>query len=55
MEEALLGGFHLDLEVSRQSFEALIDGLLAGTLAEVDRALTETADHSGETGRRVTR
>ena len=41
MEEALLGGFHLDLEVSRQSFEALIDDLLAGTLAEVDRALTE--------------
>jgi molecular chaperone DnaK len=41
MEEALLGGFHLDLEVDRQSFEALIDDLLAGTLAEVDRALTE--------------
>jgi molecular chaperone DnaK len=41
IEEALLGGFHLDLEVSRQSFEALIDDLLAGTLAEVDRALTE--------------
>ncbi|HEV7508845.1 MAG TPA: Hsp70 family protein [Thermoanaerobaculia bacterium] len=41
MEEALLGGFHLDLEVDRLSFEALIDGLLAGTLAEVDRALTE--------------
>jgi len=41
MEEALLGGFHLDLEVSRQSFEALIDDLLSGTLAEVDRALTE--------------
>ncbi len=41
MEEALLGGVHLDLEVSRLSFEALIDDLLAGTLAEVDRALTE--------------
>jgi molecular chaperone DnaK len=41
MEEALLGGFHLDLEVDRLSFEALIDDLLAGTLAEVDRALTE--------------
>lgn len=41
MEEALLDGFHLDLEVSRQSFEELIDGLLAGTLVEVDRALTE--------------
>jgi molecular chaperone DnaK len=41
IEEALLGKFHLDLEVSRQSFEALIEELLAGTLAEVDRALAE--------------
>src|SRR5436305_10351 len=40
-EEALLGGFHLDLEVDRHSFEELIDGLLASTLAEVDRALSE--------------
>jgi molecular chaperone DnaK len=41
MEEALVGGFHLDLEVERHSFEALIDDLLASTLTEVDRALTE--------------
>jgi molecular chaperone DnaK len=41
MEEALVGGFHLDLEVARHSFEALIDDLLASTLTEVDRALTE--------------
>jgi molecular chaperone DnaK len=41
MEEALLGKFHLDLELSRQSFEALIGDLLASTLAEVDRALAE--------------
>ena len=40
-EEALVGGFHLDLEVDRPSFEELIDGLLASTLAEVDRALSE--------------
>jgi molecular chaperone DnaK len=41
MEEALWKSFHLDLEVDRGSFEALIDDLLASTLAEVDRALTE--------------
>jgi molecular chaperone DnaK len=41
MEEALLGSFHLDLEVERASFEALIDDLLASTLAEVDQALAE--------------
>ncbi|HEX4963580.1 MAG TPA: Hsp70 family protein [Thermoanaerobaculia bacterium] len=41
IEEALLGGFHLDLEVDRQSFEALIDALLTTALTEVDRALTE--------------
>ena len=41
IEEALLGKFHLDLEVSRQSFEELIGSLLASTLAEVDRALAE--------------
>jgi molecular chaperone DnaK len=41
MEEALLGDFHLDLEVERRSFEALVDDLLSSTLAEVDRALTE--------------
>ncbi|MBW8878471.1 MAG: Hsp70 family protein [Acidobacteria bacterium] len=40
-EEALVGGFHLNLEVDRPSFEELIDGLLASTLAEVDRALSE--------------
>ena len=41
IEEAIAGKFHLDMEVSRHSFEELIDGLLASTLAEVDRALTE--------------
>jgi len=41
IEEALLGGIHLDLEVDRRSFEALIEELLASTLVEVDRALTE--------------
>jgi molecular chaperone DnaK len=40
-EEALLGRFHLNLEVDRQSFEAMIETQLAGTLAEVDRALEE--------------
>jgi molecular chaperone DnaK len=40
-EEALLGHFHLDLELSRLSFEELIDDLLSSTLAEVDRALAE--------------
>ncbi|HEY2737514.1 MAG TPA: Hsp70 family protein [Thermoanaerobaculia bacterium] len=41
MEEALLGRTHLDLEVSRDRFEEMIGDLLAGTLAEVERALTE--------------
>ncbi len=41
IEEALLGTCHLDLEVGRQSFEELIETLLASTLAEVDRALAE--------------
>jgi molecular chaperone DnaK len=41
IEEALLGTFHLDLEVARQSFEELIESLLASTLAEVDRTLAE--------------
>jgi molecular chaperone DnaK len=41
MEEALVKGVHLDLEVDRQGFEALIDDLLASTLKEVDRALAE--------------
>jgi molecular chaperone DnaK len=41
IEEALLKNFHLDLEVDRPTFEEMIDGLLAGTLAEVDRALAE--------------
>jgi molecular chaperone DnaK len=41
MEEALLGRTHLDLEVSRAAFEEMIGGLLAGTLAEVERALAE--------------
>jgi molecular chaperone DnaK len=41
MEEALLAGFHLDLEVDRGRFEALIDDLVGSTLTEVDRALAE--------------
>jgi len=41
MEEALLGRTHLDVEVSRDRFEEMIGDLLAGTLAEVERALTE--------------
>src|SRR5436305_9530896 len=41
MEEALLAGFHLDLEVDRRRFEALIDDLVGSTLTEVDRALAE--------------
>ncbi len=41
MEEALVDGFHLDLEVDRQTFEALLDDLLRSTLEEVDRALAE--------------
>jgi molecular chaperone DnaK len=41
IEEALLGTCHLDLEVSRQSFEELIETLLQSTLVEVDRALAE--------------
>ncbi len=48
MEEAILGKFHLDLEVSRQTFEGLIDELLASTLAEVDRALDEARLAPGE-------
>ncbi|HEX3528173.1 MAG TPA: Hsp70 family protein [Thermoanaerobaculia bacterium] len=47
IEEALLGRTHLDLEVSRRDFEAMIGDLLAGTLGEVERALAEarlTAD-----------
>jgi molecular chaperone DnaK len=40
-EEALLGSLHLDIEVSRQTFEELIEELLASTLREVDRALDE--------------
>jgi molecular chaperone DnaK len=41
MEEALLGKTHLDLEVPRDRFEEMIEDLLAGTLAQVERALTE--------------
>jgi molecular chaperone DnaK len=41
IEEALLGSFHLDLEVRRESFEELIETLLQSTLTEVDRALAE--------------
>jgi len=41
IEEALAGGTHLDLEVDRRHFEELIEDLLASTIVEVDRALTE--------------
>jgi molecular chaperone DnaK len=41
IEEALLGRFHLDLELSRLGFEEMIGDLLASTLAEVDRALAD--------------
>jgi molecular chaperone DnaK len=41
MEEALLDGFHLDLEVDRPTFEGLLGDLLESTLEEVDRALAE--------------
>jgi len=41
IEEALVAGFHLDLEVDRPTFEKLIDDLVASTLIEVERALAE--------------
>jgi molecular chaperone DnaK len=41
VEEALVAGVHLDLELARETFEELIEELLATTLAEVDRALVE--------------
>jgi molecular chaperone DnaK len=41
MEEALAPGLHLDLEIARPTFEALIERHLDATLAEVDRALDE--------------
>lgn len=41
IEEAVLGRFHLDLEVDRQTFEEMIDERLAGTLLEVGRALAD--------------
>ncbi len=47
IEEALLDGHHLDLELARESFEEAIEELLAGTVDEVDRAIAEarlTAD-----------
>jgi molecular chaperone DnaK len=47
IEEALLDGIHLDVEVARETFEEAIEELLAGTVGEVDRALAEarlTAD-----------
>ncbi|HYU31379.1 MAG TPA: Hsp70 family protein [Thermoanaerobaculia bacterium] len=48
IEEALLGKLHLDIEVSRQSFEELIEPLLESTLAEVDRSLAEARLTPGE-------
>ena len=47
IEEALLDGHHLDVEVARETFEGAIEELLAATVGEVDRALAEarlTAD-----------
>ncbi len=47
IEEALLDGCHLDVEVARNTFEEAIEELVAGTVAEVDRAVAEarlTAD-----------
>jgi len=47
IEEALLDGHHLDLEVARETFEEAIEELLAATVGEVDRAIVEarlTAD-----------
>lgn len=41
MEEALAPGLHLDLEIARPAFEALIERYLESTLSEVDRALDE--------------
>lgn len=41
MEEALAPGLHLDLEIDRAVFEALIQPQLDSTLTEVDRALEE--------------
>lgn len=41
MEEALAPGLHLDLEIGRPAFEALIQRHLNDTLGEVDRALEE--------------
>ncbi len=41
MEEALAGGFHLDLELDRATLELLLRQPLESTLAEVDRALDE--------------
>jgi molecular chaperone DnaK len=41
IEEAILGKTHLDEEVSRTAFEELIEDLLQGSLAEVERALEE--------------
>ena len=41
IEEALLDGRHLDVEVARSTFEDAIEELLAGTVTEVDRAVAE--------------
>lgn len=41
IEEALLDGVHLDLELARETFEERVEALLVSTLAEVDRAVDE--------------
>ncbi len=41
IEEALVDGCHLDVEVARSTFEEAIEELLAGTVTEVDRAVAE--------------
>ncbi|HYO11665.1 MAG TPA: Hsp70 family protein, partial [Thermoanaerobaculia bacterium] len=53
MEEALAPGLHLDLEVSRESFEKLIQSPLESTLGEVERALAEARLGPGEIDRVV--
>ena len=53
MEEALAPGLHLDLEISREDFEELIEPHLDSTLTEVNRALLEARLGPGELDRVV--
>lgn len=52
-EEALVGDRHLDEEVSRGALEALLEDLLAGTLAKVEQALEEARLEAGQIDRVV--